>query len=121
MVVSLENARALLQTIALSRYAKRKFPREKKEVSDEKLDASLTNIVSSIDDLRRQKREGEISDAEFADKLLVQKDKLEVTLAEADTDIDPEEIVRQRTTGFFSSMTNIPGFKDNEKDPAKEG
>ena len=97
----------ILQTILLSRYIKRGFPKEKVEERED-LNVRLSRIILATENLRQLKEESKISNKEFANQLQQEKDELEDLLAEIDTEAGTEEIIKSRASDLYSSFAKFP-------------
>ncbi|MDG6996769.1 MAG: sodium:proton antiporter [Nitrososphaerota archaeon] len=99
-----------LQAAFLFRYIRRKFPEEQASFINS-LDLRLSNVVESIESLRKMKNEGRISDADYVNKLEAEKDEMKDVLKEIESTVDQKHLLRVRAAELYSSVMTLPGSR----------
>jgi monovalent cation:H+ antiporter, CPA1 family len=109
----------VLQAAVLSRYAMKVFPRDPL-LEEEELNVKLARSLAAIGNLQRQRNEREISENEFLERLQTNKDELEDVLADMDSRLKPEKILRTRTTNLYESISeSLKNARKRSQVPSK--
>jgi CPA1 family monovalent cation:H+ antiporter len=103
----------ILQVPILFSYAKRKFKSE--ELKSARYDERLSDVSACIEETRRLKAEGKISQNEFEYRLEEYKNRLDESIHSSSTLMEPKEIVRKRAKLLYSSMKKKPNPKRKKR------
>lgn len=103
MVLGVAFISITLQSALLFRYIRKSFPEEEQAVNEE-LGVRLAKAVAAIASVQEMKKEGKISDEEFADQLEEGKNELEEAIADIRYDVDTTAILKSRASELYSTL-----------------
>ncbi len=108
-----------LQSGVLFRYIWRKFPEEQK-AKNEELSVRLSRAVAAIGAVQDLKKEGKISDEEFADQLEIGKNELEEAISDIRYDVDTTALLKSRASELYSALVQPIESMLSRPEPKKE-
>ncbi len=109
----------VFQVPLLFRYVRRKMP-QMDVASDIVLDEQFESIAKRIEELKKLKAEGEISNEEFTECIEEGKRKLDELIAKSPVTVETRKIIRARASGLYASFPKIPKRKINNKRKEKK-
>jgi hypothetical protein len=98
----------------LLRYARKKVP-QLDTVSETEIDKQFDLIASHMDELRKIKSEGKISNEEFTKRIEENKDKLDELIAKAPVTVETRKIILARAATLYNSFPKRPKRKAKDK------
>jgi monovalent cation:H+ antiporter, CPA1 family len=114
MVLGVAFISIVIQVPLLFRYIKKKMPQT--EIASEiVIDEQFEVIASNIDELKKLKAKGEISNEEFTESIEANKKRLDELIAKSPVTIETRKIIRARATGLYASFPKIPKRKIKSK------
>ena len=72
-------------------------------------------MASHIEELRKLKSEGKISNEEFIASIEENKKKLDDLIAKSPVTVETKKIIRARASALYASLPKIPKRKTKEK------
>jgi CPA1 family monovalent cation:H+ antiporter len=97
----------VFQVPLLFRYVKKKMPQT--EIASEiVIDEQFELMASHIDELKKLKARGEISNEEFTESIEENKRKLDELIAKSPVTIETRKIIHARAAGLYASFPKIP-------------
>jgi monovalent cation:H+ antiporter, CPA1 family len=108
-----------LQSGVLFRYIWKKFPEEQK-AKNEELSVRLSRAVAAIGAVQDLKKEGKISDEEFADQLEIGKGELEEAISDIRYDVDTTALLKSRASELYSALVQPIESMLSRPEPKKE-
>jgi hypothetical protein len=79
------------------------------------IDEQFELMASHIDELKKLKAKGEISNEEFTESIEANKRKLDELIAKSPVTIETRKIIRARASGLYASLPKIPKRKVKSK------
>ena len=121
MVLGVAFISIVFQVPLLFRYVRKRMP-QTNVVSDIVIDEQFELMASHIEELRRLKSEGKISNEEFAESIEENKRKLDELITKSPVTIETKKIIRARASALYASFPKIPKrkVKDKNKEAKKE-
>ena len=114
MVLGVAFISIMLQVPLLFRYVKKRMP-QTNAVSDILIEEQFELMASHIEQLRKLKSEGKISNEEFTQSIEENKKKLDDLIAKSPVTIETKKIIRARASALYSSFPKIPKRKTKDK------
>jgi len=114
MVLGVAFISIVFQVPLLFRYVRRKIP-QPEEVLDMQIDEQIETMSSKIEELKRLKDEGKISNEEFTEKIEEDKKKLDILIAKSPVTVQTKKIFRARISAVYSPLTKIHKRKAKDK------
>jgi NhaP-type Na+/H+ or K+/H+ antiporter len=109
----------VFQVPLLFRYVRKKMP-QMDIASDIIFDEQFESIASHIEELRKLKAIGEISNEEFTENIEEGKRKLDELIAKSPITIETRKIIRARAFGLYASFPKISKRKIKSKHKEKK-
>jgi monovalent cation:H+ antiporter, CPA1 family len=103
----------IFQVPILFRYAQSKF-KDEHPSEHVKLDEKLALVCASLEETRRLRSEGKLSEEEFEDQLEYTKDKIDETIHESESLPQTTVILRERFSLLYQSLRNRFRIKKKE-------
>jgi hypothetical protein len=121
MVLGVAFISIVFQVPLLFRYIKKKMP-QTQIASELVIDEQFELMASHIDELKKLKANGEISNEEFIESIEEGKRRLDDLIAKSPVTIETRKIIRARASGLYSSFPKIPKrkVKSERKEEKKE-
>lgn len=114
MVLGVAFISIVFQVPLLFRYIKKKMPQT--EIASEiVIDEQFELIATHIEELKKLKAKGEISNEEFTESIEEGKRKLDELIAKSPVTVETRKIIRARAAGLYSSFPKIPKRKIKRK------
>ena len=114
MVLGVAFISIVFQVPLLFRYVRKKVP-QTDIASDIVIDEQFELMASHIDELKKLKATGEISNEEFTESIEEGKKKLDELIAKSPVTIETRKIIRARASGLYASFPKIPKRKNKSK------
>lgn len=114
MVLGVAFISIMLQVPLLFRYVRRRMP-QTDIVSDIVIEEQFELMASHIEQLRKLKSEGQISNEEFTQSIEENKKKLDDLIAKSPVTIETKKIIRARASALYASFPKIPKRKTKDK------
>jgi CPA1 family monovalent cation:H+ antiporter len=114
MVLGVAFISIVFQVPLLFRYVRKRIPQT--EIGAELvIDEQFELMASHIDELKRLKAKGEISNEEFTESIEANKRKLDELISKSPVTIETRKIIRARASGLYASLPKIPKRKVKSK------
>jgi monovalent cation:H+ antiporter, CPA1 family len=114
MVLGVAFISIMFQVPLLFRYVRKRIPQT--EIGAELvIDEQFELMASHIDELKRLKAKGEISNEEFTESIEANKRKLDELISKSPVTIETRKIIRARASGLYASLPKIPKRKVKSK------
>jgi len=117
MVLGVAFISIVIQVPLLFRYIRRKIP-QTDAVSETEIDEQFDLIASHMEELRKIKSEGKISNEEFTKRIEENKKKLDKLIATSPITVETRKIILARASALYNSFPKMP--KRNAEDKNKE-
>jgi CPA1 family monovalent cation:H+ antiporter len=114
MVLGVAFISIVFQVPLLLRYIKRKIP-QADAVSEAEIDEQFELIESHMEEVRKLKSEGKISNEEFTKRIEENKRKLDELIATSPITVETRKIIRARASALYNSFPKIPQRKPKDK------
>jgi len=114
MVLGVAFISIVLQVPLLSRYAKKKIPQTDTLIETE-IDEQFELIASHLEEVRKLRSEGKISNEEFTKLTEENKKKLDDLVATSPITVETRKIVRARASALYASLPKMSKRKTKEK------
>ena len=114
MVLGVAFISIVFQVPLLFRYVRKKMP-QTDTVSDIEIDEQFELMASHIEELRKLKSEGKISNEEFTKRIEENKKKLDELIAKSPVTVETRKIIRARASALYASFPKIPKRKTKDK------
>ena len=119
MVLGVAFISIVFQVPILFRYIKRRVPQTNVDLAPE-IDEQFELMASHIEELKRLKSEGKISNEEFNKNIEENKKKLDELIAKSPVTVETKKIIRARALALYGSLPKIPKRKAKDKNKAEE-
>jgi len=121
MVLGVAFISIVFQVPLLFRYIKKKMP-QTQIASEIVIDEQFELMTSDIDELKKLKANGEISNEEFIESIEEGKRRLDDLIAKSPVTIETRKIIRARASALYASFPKIPKrkVKSKRKEEKKE-
>jgi CPA1 family monovalent cation:H+ antiporter len=114
MVLGVAFISIVFQVPLLFRYVRKRMPQT--EIGAELvIDEQFELMASHIDELKRLKAKGEISNEEFTESIEANKRKLDELISKSPVTIETRKIIRARASGLYASLPKFPKRKVKSK------
>jgi len=117
MVLGVAFVSIVFQVPLLFRYVRKKIP-QTEVASETEIDEQFNLIASHMEEVRKLKSEGKISNEEFTKKIEENKKKLDELIATSPITVETRKIILARASALYKSFPKIP--KRTNKDKNKE-
>ena len=117
MVLGVAFISIVFQVPLLFRYVRKKIP-QTEAVAETEIDEQFELIASHMEEVRKLKSEGKISNEEFTKRIEENKKKLDQLIATSPVTIETRKIIRARASALYNSFPKRP--KRKTKDKSKE-
>ena len=114
MVLGVAFISIVFQVPILFRYIKRRVPQTNVDLAPE-IDEQFELMASHIEELKRLKSEGKISNEEFNKNIEENKKKLDELIAKSPVTVETKKIIRARASALYGSLPKIPKRKPKDK------
>ena len=115
MVLGVAFISIVFQVPLLFRYVRKKIP-QTDAVSEAEIDEQFELMASHLDELKKLKSEGKISNEEFTKKIEESKEKLDKLIATSPVTVETRKIIRARAAALYNSFPKIPKRKTRNKE-----
>ncbi len=119
MVLGVAFISIMFQVPLLFRYVKKKIP-QTVGTPETEIDEQFELIAAHMEEIRKLKSEGKISNEEFTKKIEENKKKLDELIATSPITVETRKIIRARASALYNSFPKRPKRKTEEKDKNKE-
>jgi CPA1 family monovalent cation:H+ antiporter len=119
MVLGVAFISILIQVPLLFRYVRRKMP-QTETVTATEIDEQFEFMASHIEQLRKLKAEGKISNEEFTAGIEENKKKLDDLIAKSPVTVKTKKLIRARATTLYASLPKIPKRKNKANNKEQE-
>jgi NhaP-type Na+/H+ or K+/H+ antiporter len=114
MVLGVAFISIVIQVPLLLRYIRRKIP-QIETVSETEIDEQFDLIASHMEELRKIKSEGKISNEEFTKRIEENKKKLDKLIATSPVTVETRKIILARASALYNSFAKMPKRKTKDK------
>jgi CPA1 family monovalent cation:H+ antiporter len=114
MVLGVAFISIVIQVPLLFRYVRKRIPQTGIS-SDPEIDEQFELMSAHVEELRRLKTDGKISNEEFTRRIEENKKKLDELIAKSPVTVETKKIIRARASALYASMPKIPKRKSKEK------
>jgi TolA-binding protein len=114
MVLGVAFISIMLQVPLLFRYVRKRIP-QTNIVSDIVIEEQFELMASHIEQLRKLKSQGQISNEEFTQSIEENKKKLDDLIAKSPVTIETKKIILARASALYASFPKIPKRKTKDK------
>jgi hypothetical protein len=114
MVLGVAFISIVFQVPLLFRYVRKKIP-QTTTVSETEIDEQFELIASHMEEVRKLKSEGKISNEEFTKRIEENKKKLDQLIATSPVTIETRKIIRARASALYNSFPKMPKRKIKDK------
>jgi len=119
MVLGVAFISIVFQVPLLFRYVKKRIP-QTDAVSEKEIDKQFELIAQQMEEVRKLKSEGKISNEEFTRQIEANKERLNELIAQSPITIETRKIIRARAAALFASFPKRPRRRGkNEKQEEK--
>lgn len=118
MVLGVAFISIVIQVPLLFRYVRKRMP-QTEAVSEAEIDKQFEVMATHIEELKKLKSEGKISNEEFTESIEEAKKKLDEVIAKSPVTVQTKKIIRTRAQSLYASLPKIPKHKNKVK-PKKE-
>jgi monovalent cation:H+ antiporter, CPA1 family len=119
MVLGVAFISIVFQVPLLFRYVRKRMP-QTDIVSDIVIEEQFELMASHIEELKKLKSEGKISNEEFSEIIQESKKKLDELIAKSPVTVETKKIIRARASAFYASFPKIPKRKTKNKDKVRK-
>jgi CPA1 family monovalent cation:H+ antiporter len=114
MVLGVAFISIVFQVPLLFRYVRKKIP-QTDAVAETEIDEQFELIASHMEEVRKLKSEGKISNEEFTKRIEENKKKLDQLIATSPVTIETRKIIRARASALYNSFPKMPKHKIKDK------
>jgi CPA1 family monovalent cation:H+ antiporter len=115
MVLGVAFISIVFQVPLLFRYVSKKIP-QTNTASETEIDEQFELIASHMEEVKKLKSEGKISNEEFTKRIEENKKKLDKLIATSPITVETRKIIRARATALYNSLPKIPKRKTKNKE-----
>ena len=119
MVLGVAFISIVLQVPLLFRYVRKRIPQDV-SVPEAEIDEQFELISAHVEELRKLKSEGKISNEEFARRIEENKKKLDELIAKSPITVETKKIIRARASALYGSLQKIPKRKNKDKNKTEK-
>jgi hypothetical protein len=105
----------VVQVPLIFRYARRKIPQDEVFTEEIDVDEQFELITSQMEEVRKLKSEGKISNEEFAKRIDASKRQLDELINKSPVAIETQKIIRDRASSLYSTFPKRPKRKKPEE------
>ncbi len=114
MVLGVAFISIVFQVPVLFRYVRKRMP-QTGTISGTAIDEQFELIASHVDEVRRLKSEGKISNEEFTKRIEENKKKLDELIATSPITVETRKIILKRASALYATFPKIPKRKTKDK------
>ena len=114
MVLGVAFISIVFQVPLLFRYVRKKIP-QTEAVAETEIDEQFELIASHMEEVRKLKSEGKISNEEFTKRIEENKKKLDRLITTSPVTIETRKIIRARASALYNSFPKRPKRKTKDK------
>ena len=114
MVLGVAFISIVFQVPLLFRYVRKKIPQTEAALETE-IDEQFNFIASQMEEVRKLKSEGKISNEEFTQRIEENKRKLDELIATSPITVETRKIILTRASALYNSFPKIPKRKTKDK------
>ena len=114
MVLGVAFISIVFQVPLLFRYVRKKIP-QTENTSETEIDEQFEEIASHMEEVRKLKSEGKISNAEFTKIIEENKKKLDELIATSPVTVETRKIILARASALYNSFPKMPKRKTKDK------
>ena len=115
MVLGVAFISIVFQVPLLLNYVRKRMP-QTNTASEKEIDEQFESMVAHMEELRKLKTEGKISNEEFTKRIDENKKKLDELIATSPVTVETRKIIRARAAALYNSFPKRPKRKTNEKE-----
>jgi CPA1 family monovalent cation:H+ antiporter len=115
MVLGVAFISIVFQVPLLFRYMRKKIP-QTEDILETEIDEQFELIASYMEEVKKLKSEGKISNEEFTKLLEENKKKLDQPIATSPITVETRKIIRARASAIYNSFPKIPKRKTKNKE-----
>jgi monovalent cation:H+ antiporter, CPA1 family len=119
MVLGVAFISIVLQVPLLFRYVRKRVPQDA-TIPDVEIDEQFELMSAHVEELRRLKAEGKISNEEFIKRIQENKKKLDDLITKSPITVETRKIIRARAAALYSSLPKIPKRKTKAKNKSQK-
>jgi hypothetical protein len=119
MVLGVAFISIVLQVPLLFRYVRKRIPQDV-SLPDIEIDEQFELISAHVEELRKLKSEGKISNEEFRRRIEENKKKLDKLIAQSPITVETRKIIRARARALYGSLPKIPSRKNKDKNKTEK-
>jgi monovalent cation:H+ antiporter, CPA1 family len=119
MVLGVAFISIVLQVPLLFRYVRNRIP-QYVSLPDTEIDEQFELISAHVEELRKLKSEGKISNEEFTRRIEENKKKLDELIAKSPITVETRKIIRARASALYGSLPKIPKRKNKNKNKTEK-
>ncbi len=119
MVLGVAFISIVLQVPLLFRYVRNRI-RQDVSLPDTEIDEQFELISAHVEELRKLKSEGKISNEEFTRRIEENKKKLDELIAKSPITVETRKIIRARASALYGSLPKIPKRKNKNKNKTEK-
>ena len=119
MVLGVAFVSIVIQVPLLFRYIRNKIP-QINDVSETDLDDQFYQLASNMEEIRKLKSEGKITNEEFTKRIEENKKKLDDLILASPTTVETKQIVLARAHALYASLPKDPNAKPKRKKKTKK-
>jgi hypothetical protein len=119
MVLGVAFISIVLQVPLLFRYVRKRIPQDV-SLPDTEIDEQFELISAHVEELRKLKSEGKISNEEFTRRIEENKKKLDKLIAQSPITVETRKIIRARARALYGSLPKIPKRKNKDKNKTEK-
>ena len=114
MVLGVAFISIVFQVPLLFRYVRKKIP-QTENTSETEIDEQFEEIASHMEEVRKLKLKGKISNAEFTKIIEENKKKLDELIATSPVTVETRKIILARASALYNSFPKMPKRKTKDK------
>jgi CPA1 family monovalent cation:H+ antiporter len=114
MVLGVAFISIVFQVPLLFRYVRKRIP-QTNTVSETEIDEKFELMASHMEELRKLKSEGKISNQEFTKRIEENKKKLDELIARSPITVEARKIILARGSALYGSFPKMPKRKNKDK------
>ena len=114
MVLGVAFISIVIQVPLLFRYVRKNIPQTEHRPELE-IEEQLELMATHIEELKKLKSEGKISNEEFTESMEETKEKLDELIAKSPVTVQTKQIIRTRASAVYASLPKIPKHKNKNK------
>ena len=119
MVLGVAFISIVFQVPLLFRYVSKKMP-QTETASTTEIDEQFELIASHVQEVKKLKLDGKISNEEFTRRIEENKEKLDELIATSPITVETRQIIRARASALYNSFPKIPKRKNKNEETKKD-